>query len=204
MSRESCGVHVKLWREELRLRGITEQIELKWEIMVDKLGVLCKPDQMRWWHDKSNWLDWFDLEECRLHQIRGRFAEFKWFDWIKCKTIRVQKQNMSSSDSPGRMWEGGKKSPPRPNLCRTAAIIVDQLDIQLYAGWGAGGGSRPNTVHLLTVSMGDLKYTLLVLAKHKQAEHVRRWRRQTCQAFSSSARQAVGSHFSQAVLAYRK
>lgn len=109
---------------------------------------------------------------------------------------------MSSSDSPSRMRAGGKKSLPRPNLCRTAAIIVDQLDIQLYAE-GGGGGNGPNTVHLLTVSMGDLKYTLRVLAKHKQAEHVRRWRRQTCQAFSS-AQHSVGSHFSQAVLAYRK
>lgn len=181
--------------------------------MSDKLRILrtssslsVKPDQVRWSNLILKWLLpglRFDSEECRWHQITGRSGEFKRFDWTKCKTILVQKQNMSSSDSPSRVREGGKKSLPPPNLCRTAAIIVDQLDIQLYAGGGKGGANRPNTVHLLTLSVGDLKYTLRVLAKHKQAEHVRRWRRQACQAFSS-AQQAVGSHFSQAVLAYRK
>lgn len=139
---------------ELRLRGITVQIKSKWEIVLEKLRISCMSSSLRWQSNQMRWDDditnlisnqiflldlRFDSDEGRLHQIRDHLGEFKWFDRIKCKTIIVWKQNMSSSDSPS-----GKEE-RRPNLCRTAAIIVDQLDIQLYAG---GGGA---TVQILSI-----------------------------------------------------
>lgn len=90
-----------------------------------------------------------------------------WFDWAKC-----QKRNRNAGClARSRLQEGSGSwceqvstwPPPKPRSpSAPQPFTVDQLDVPPYVE-----SNHPVTVHLLTASIGDLKYTPWAPKEHK-------------------------------------